>query len=583
MLFAIADAAGRELCSRVHAAPGRIVHAGRWLIGAWPSPAGLLVDDIAGYVIEGHAEGSLPPKLETTCELRGDFALFAGTDEGLLLAPGPAGGHRPVFATSTRFGPAACTHLEPLLKCLESPPPLDLDFLAGELTLEPSLSPTATPYVGIERVPQMEAWLMNGTARHRQQVLRPLRDPQLRASAPELARKLRDALENAVRRAARGARRLAVATSGGLDSSSVLSVAHNLANRGDLGSEPLACNFDFDDEPSHDDRPYFRSLAEHLGVEIERVRPLAAGATMCDHFVVDAWPSGGLMSSIYCALARVARQHGADVLVTGDGGDTVLDGYPRLLGDLACRGDVMSAVRTAIRLRGPHGNGAARTVRECLLRPIVARALPLSVRRLRNRRRLPHAYPWAGPRLRQHLRLVADLPQRNRPSLEWSPAEWYQMLVSMPFFESLTMARAHEEIVVGHTRREPYLDDEFLRFAATLPPLSLLHGDFHRGLLRQAMRDLLPEDVRLRVSKGFLVPALVEMVDAAGGLGALAHLTDVRALANLGLVEPRVFQHHLDDLVRRPFEAPWRPLWAVLSTEAFLRWHAREPQIAEAA
>jgi hypothetical protein len=143
-----------------------------------------------------------------------------------------------------------------------------------------------------------------------------------------------------------------------------------------------------------------------------------------------------------------------------------------------------------------------------------------------------------------------------------------------PFLAQVCIGRAQEEAILGCVRRDPFVDDDFMRLVASLPPLALMRGNFRRGLLRDAMLGLVPDDVRRRVTKAILEPALGEMVAAAGGFGVLAHLADVRMLADLGIAEPRPFRRAFDALARDPGRGPWTAVWPALATEDFLRREA---------
>jgi hypothetical protein len=138
--------------------------------------------------------------------------------------------------------------------------------------------------------------------------------------------------------------------------------------------------------------------------------------------------------------------------------------------------------------------------------------------------------------------------------------------------ETFNLFSTHEEIVAGYGIRNPLLDDDFLRFVARLPPLSLMRGGYLRGLMREAMRGLVPEDLRWRVTKGssfwFVDGALRE----AGGLGSFAPLADVRMLADLRFVEPRHFRARFEEFVCSPPDgSTYEELWRVFSVEGFLR------------
>ena len=82
-----------------------------------------------------------------------------------------------------------------------------------------------------------------------------------------------------------------------------------------------------------------------------------------------------------------------------------------------------------------------------------------------------------------------------------------------------TQVQAHRGF--GIQRMDPLLDDELIAFVCSLPPAFLLHGGQTRGLLRAAMKGLVPDAVRLRTDKAKFEPAMAEAVRAAGGFAAL--------------------------------------------------------------
>jgi asparagine synthetase B (glutamine-hydrolysing) len=127
-------------------------------------------------------------------------------------------------------------------------------------------------------------------------------------------------------------------------------------------------------------------------------------------------------------------------------------------------------------------------------------------------------------------------------------------------------------VVGGYELRAPFFDDEFLRFVATIPPLSLMQGGYLRGLMRAAMRDLVPEELRMRETKGTWFWFVQQAIMTAGGMDVLRDLADTRVLAELGLVRPREFLAFFDDFASRSRDhADFNDLWRVVSVEAFLR------------
>ncbi|HEY8088319.1 MAG TPA: asparagine synthase-related protein, partial [Polyangiaceae bacterium] len=187
-------------------------------------------------------------------------------------------------------------------------------------------------------------------------------------------------------------------------------------------------------------------------------------------------------------------------------------------------------------------------------------------------------YPWAGPRLRRYLDDVGSSLPEPRPGLASTPAERFEAMARSPYLFQSCLGRAQEEALSGCTRRDPFFDEEFLRAVARLPPLALMHRDFRRGLLREAMRDLVPDEVRWRETKSVMEPVLGQMIEGAGGFRVLEPLADARMLADLGIAEPRAFRRAFEALARDPDHGPWVTMWPALATEAFLRRSEKRPR-----
>jgi len=176
-----------------------------------------------------------------------------------------------------------------------------------------------------------------------------------------------------------------------------------------------------------------------------------------------------------------------------------------------------------------------------------------------------------GPALRRWFRQQEDAPPAPRLSFDSSPQEYYRTLSEMPFIADVATSRATVEVASGCAARDPLFDDDLLGAIATIPPFALFHGGWRRGLFREAMKGLLPDEVRLRPNKAYLDPAIAQVVDLAGGFRAFSDLADVRMLADLGLAEPRRFRQTFDRLAADPLAPMWWSVWPALAVEAFLR------------
>jgi asparagine synthase (glutamine-hydrolysing) len=541
---------------------------GAGAVAGWKGPSDLVDRGDQGWAAEGLVE--LQPVDAANAKTSGDFARLTLRDSGLLLESGRAGGYRPVFVASpSRELVVACTHLAPLLRLLPYRPALDREYLAG-LLLGRSPPADATPYRGVARLPLGDAWLVRPgeASTQRWSTLSTLHGPELRDDGG-LALELRDAITASVRRAAQASRRAGVEVSGGLDSSLILSLLDSLARAGAIDDAPLGISYESSAPHWNDDRPFLRSLERHLGASVRRVLPHDAAAFVRQPMTIDAMPAPSAILMTVPPIAEIVQAAGAGVILSGDGGDQILDGSPRLFGELAGRGEVRRAVSGTLRTRGVFYDGPIGRLDRYLVRPLIERALPAgavgALRRLRHRRR-PR---WAGRALVRSDVGRADTPRP--PSLNESPGERYTRLLREIPFVPWSLLRHQKEVLGGYAVRAPLIDDDFVRFAVRLPPLSLLEGGYLRGLMREAMRTLVPEDVRLRETKGSWHWFVEQAMAAVGGLRALADLADVHKLADLGLVEPRAFRDVFDDGCHTPHHADYDELWRVLSAESFLR------------
>lgn len=555
--------------------PTRVVRGPGAVVAAWPGAARASGGGPHGWVAEGWME--LDPDALSPAALRrarGHFAMFALREEGVLLASGRAGGRRPIFvAWPSRDLVLACTRLSPLLALLPQRSPLDLQYVAASV-VKYTPPDGATAYAAVRRVPAGEAWLCGrGGKVDRWRTDRPLVEPELRDDG-HLAIRLREALTEATRRSARDADGIAVEVSGGLDSSFLLSLLVRLARDGAIPAAPEAFVYESTAPVWHDERPHVRSLERHLGIVARRVYPRDAAPFVRRTLVTDSMAAPAPALCAAGPLRAFADSYGVNVALTGLGGDEVLDGDLRLFADVAREGKLRQAVRGAARTRGVFYEGALGRIDRFLLRPMAKRLLPELVWQAlgRLRRKIPR---WAGPALVRQVRSEVSTLEPP-PTLHESPGQRYDRMLRMSLFGFVSSIYLQEEVVGGFVVRTPFLDDDFLRFVATLPPLSLLQGGYLRGLMREAMRGLVPEDLRLRETKGHPFWFVERTIEEAGGMKVFADLVDVRLLADLGLVEPARFREYVDDVGRRPVDADFAELWRVLSVEAFLRAYAGE-------
>jgi asparagine synthase (glutamine-hydrolysing) len=415
----------------------------------------------------------------------------------------------------------------------------------------------ATPYAGIEldhltMPPRVRSF---SVPRH--------------ADAPAF---LRRALVEAIDVALRGVRRVAVATGGGLDSSVLLGLAWDWARR--TGGSAFAVSLDF--EAIGDDRPHLAALERHLGCEVIRVKPEEAAPRIALLTSgIDGVPVPFSTMPMEVELRARALAHGAERVLSGAGGDELFGGSPQALAELAWRGHPLRAVRAARCLEG--FGEPTHPAWSWVGRPFLGRMIPGPVREWRARRQPPYESPaWLGPVARAFLEEARQRDDERAGAPRRTAPQRFEANRSDPHRVVLAWARHQEAHASGVDCWDPYLDLDLAAAVTSLPPDYLLFGNTWRGLLRAAAGELLPDSLRERMDKACFEPALQRFMVAAGGLESLRPLASARALASLGLVEPKAFAAAFDAFVAAPEDGlAWVTLWSALSIEAFLR--GREP------
>ena len=330
------------------------------------------------------------------------------------------------------------------------------------------------------------------------------------------ADELRELLFDACRLRLRSDVPVATSLSGGLDSSSVLCAlaaaqrGHAVARGAPAWQRAFVADFA---GTTQDETAHARLVAAHAGVEAV-VRSFVARDVVAeiDAYLEQFEEIGGLYGIGAWMLYREMRRAGIVVSLDGHGGDELFGGYPAHVEAALLRGPGLVAApgRSLDLLRTLHfmrGGGSPALPRDLLLSAL---AVP-SLRAL-----APHV-----PLLAERVRSVESDVARHATSgaQDEDPAEARAIDALGPLtgalyrsFHGGGLARILRNFDVhsmahGVEVRMPFLDWRLVCFAFSLPDESKVSHGFAKRVLRDAMRGVLPEPVRVRRDKlGFNAP-----------------------------------------------------------------------------
>ncbi|MCB9858440.1 MAG: asparagine synthase (glutamine-hydrolyzing) [Phycisphaerales bacterium] len=338
---------------------------------------------------------------------------------------------------------------------------------------------------------------------------------------------LRASLEDSVRSHLQGEVLVGSCLSGGLDSSSIVCIAHALRTSGEyeqLSQHTFTAVLPGD---ALDESGYAQAVVEAcVGLESHRVAPSAERFTACVRDLVwhQEQPFGSPSIYLQWEVMRLAREQGVTVLLDGQGGDELFCGYegyiPMFLADLLRRGK-FGRFRRELKA-AKSGHYAGRT----LLKHVVASLLPARTRDKMRRAEWAVKRPWldpdifapdAAPNMEERLAIKREPPLE----LDGSAFEsrWWSMIRSeslpslLRFEDRNSMAFSIEARVpmlagcvpaiafgggVGESstdRRTPVNADD-----------KIVDGKL-KAILRDAMRDVVPDKILYRTDKiGFSAP-----------------------------------------------------------------------------
>ncbi|HVF53263.1 MAG TPA: asparagine synthase-related protein [Actinomycetota bacterium] len=323
------------------------------------------------------------------------------------------------------------------------------------------------------------------------------------------ARALEDALIPAL---ARGT--LAVAFSGGRDSSIVLAAATRAARREGL-PEPIAVTTNYPGDPGADESRWQELIIRFLGLR-EWQRSTVVGG---EHEIIGpvALPvlrkHGVLLPGNAASWVPMLREMQGSTLATGAGGDSLFEA--RRWGPF---GDLRSG-RSGL---GPHE-----------ARNTIHAVSPLPIKKLVARARLRRSFPWLQPAARTIVTQRLAKQHATEP-IRWDRrVAWFRRLRNELLNNSTLDLLARGE---GVTMRHPLFDEGFLSALATRG------GRDGMGTRSQVMVNVfsgwLPEEVLNRSDKGqfgevFWGPRCRSFVRRWSGAGVDAEMVDPIALANV--------------------------------------------------
>lgn len=365
-------------------------------------------------------------------------------------------------------------------------------------------APDESPFEGIAQLPAGMCLEWSGKVSRLHRYWSLTDSDEWSDSEAVLAERYRELLMDAVGSRLGTASRPVFTLSGGMDSSSVLACAAQIAGRRQNAVSSVYSDKTFDE--SDDIRGFVAEKVENWqAIPIEDFDLFDTVAQMVrahDEPVATAtWLSHFL-------LTRKVAEQGHDVLFGGLGGDELNAGeyeyFVFNFADLRARGLQPELTHEIECWARHHDHPIYRKNREAAEAHLVRLAGCRRGEVLVDRERLTHYYPAVA---RTFHPLDSFVPVLDHPFESWLKNRTYQDI----FRETAPCCLRAEDRnceAAGLTHADPFFDHRLIEFMFRVPGAMKIRDGVTKRLLREAMRGILPEETRTRIKKtGWNAPA----------------------------------------------------------------------------
>jgi asparagine synthase (glutamine-hydrolysing) len=437
--------------------------------------------------------------------LNGEFALalFDAQTRTLRLARDPVG-LRPLYYWSNGTTFVFASEIKGILAYPDVPRKMNEDLLADFFLLDrlPYDDEGETFFQDVHAVRPGQCVTVNNARIIVEQFWDFSPEDQVRyAGYADYADRLRELLVQAVRRRVRSVFPIAIATSGGLDSSIVLCVADELRRDGAASATLVPVSCTPNDDPGLEENQFIGLLESTRALRVHRAPPGRPGTLpqLMSAAWHSEWPRLDDGWQVQEPMMSVAKDLGARTILTGLWSDQT-QFATAYLSDLA--------TRFAWRQINGHLEEYGRWFvdadpsyfRSRLRRELFFNLTPHALRACL--RPLHHALVGRSVRSRGTRALASRLSRRrprvNRPRAATAHArEIYQVVRTA---SHRLQFEADEKLVAGYGMESstPFLDRDVLSYLMSIPGDVQNRGGVPRALLREAMRGIVPDAILSR-------------------------------------------------------------------------------------
>lgn len=295
---------------------------------------------------------------------------------------------------------------------------------------------------------------------------------------------------------------IGVTMSGGMDSTSVAAVAHKQLTKSPGQPHLVACSYRFDTLKECDETYYSQAMRDELGMDLIYVPAENFWLLDDDEAFTPSLETPFMAEeSLNRRMMQIFAARNARVWLTGHGGDSLVGGSSLVYADRLKRGDLAVFREFAAFLRPFHlpVSSQMQVYWEYLLIPLI----PEPARRFYRAFHQPRPPAWLESGFARRTQIAKRLIEAPVPMKFPDRARQanYRSIASLSGVGRAVSLLERLSARYGLEPRHPFLDRRLAEFMMSVPAGQAFRIGQRKYILRQAMRGILPERIRTRMSK----------------------------------------------------------------------------------
>jgi asparagine synthetase B (glutamine-hydrolysing) len=336
--------------------------------------------------------------------------------------------------------------------------------------------------------------------------------------------------------------------SGGLDSTSITSLANDYLNT--AGKKVLPLSHIYTKSEKCDESQLVKDMLAFLKIDQNILLTVdeAEDRDFLALYPSDLESPGTLLSPRYVKELALVKQTGADVLLTGNGGDETCWGNNSAYTQRFKQGD-WSVVTELLKACSALDMSKRKVLTQFFVKPFVPEIV-LKILTLHRSKSSKQGVPiWLTDKARS---LVIEETLIENPFDEEKDPAGYNRYYGLKTTGTFNVVRSYEKVAQQFDIdvRHPFFNTKLVEFSFAVPAKQLIQGPYPKWLLRHSMQDHLPESVCWNLKKTTFDQHYSHLVSE--NASALRKIMKDERLADMGLVNQSLLLAEFERIVANP-------------------------------